>query len=145
MPPVFEQVTSFYELLLRFGDQADNRGKLTGAHLQTITQSILDGKVIATTDNGPKQLSLIEGEDGDKLFDILGKVNTETLVRNEELSEALIDLKNKGQELANELAQSLDREKFLTEQLSAAQVEVQRLQYIVSAAQARSPIEQGES
>jgi len=127
MPPVFEQVTFFYEILLRFGDQSTNRGQLIGAHLQTLTQTLMDGKIIATNDNGPQQLALVSDESGQKLSDILGEVNANTIVENQVLGAANQSLSdqitltiNANQQLGTELDQ-------VREQLTNAQAEVKRL------------------
>lgn len=143
MPPVFEQVTSFYEVLLRFGDQPENRGQLTGAHLQKLTQTLMDGKVIATADDGAKPLALLDSEDGEKLADVLGVVNTQTLMQNQLLTSALTAERANSAELTNNLTGSQARERALATQLEAAQVEIARLQELV-AAQVEVTTPQGE-
>ncbi|MGA3683491.1 hypothetical protein [Pseudomonas graminis] len=131
MPPVFEQVTFFYEVLLRFGDQPGNRGMLTGAHLQKLTQAILDGKVIATTDNGPKPLALLDNEDGEKLADVLGEVNTQTLMQNQLLTAALAVEKGRADELTGELSQAQMQIQSVSAELTVAKAEVVRLTALV--------------
>jgi hypothetical protein len=87
--PVYNEETFFYEVLLRFGENAPNKGLLTGAHRQTITQTTKDGVVIATQINPPEQLALVGGEDGRLLGDVLGEVNAATLVVNGQLQTSL--------------------------------------------------------
>ena len=134
MPPVFEQVTFFYEVLLRFGDQPGNRGLLTGAHLQKLTQAILDGKVIATTDNGPKPLALLDNEDGEQLADVLGEVNTQTLMQNQLLTAALAVEKGRSDELTSELSQSQMQSQSVSAELAAAKAEIVRLTALIPTA-----------
>lgn len=107
MPPVFEQVTFFYEILLRFGDQKSNRGQLTGAHFQTLTQTLMDGNVIATADNGPKQLALLDGESGQKLSDVLGLANAQTIIQNQTLATDLVAERAKAEALARQLQEAV--------------------------------------
>lgn len=134
MPPVFEQVTFFYEILLRFGDQPGNRGLLTGAHLQKLTQAILDGKVIATTDNGPKPLALLDNEDGEKLADVLGEVNTQTLMQNQLLIAALAVEKGRTDELTGGLSQAQMQLQSVSAELAAAKAEILRLKALIPTA-----------
>jgi hypothetical protein len=134
MPPVFEQVTFFYEVLMRFGDQVNNRGHLTGAHLQTLTQTLMDGNVIATQANSPQQLALLDSESGQQLSDVLGDVNAVTIITNQALTaenqalSAHVDaLVGENHDLGSELDQS-------REQLATAQAEIQRLTELLGAA-----------
>jgi hypothetical protein len=131
MPPVFEQVTFFYEVLLRFGDQKANRGQLTGAHLQTLTQTLMDGNVIATSDNGPKQLALLDGESGQKLSDVLGEVNAQTIIRNQTLVAALIAEQGRTSELTSDLSQAQAKAQELDSQITAANAEISRLKALI--------------
>jgi septal ring factor EnvC (AmiA/AmiB activator) len=87
--PVYNEETFFYEVLLRFGEIAPNKGRLTGAHRQTITQTTKDEVVIATQINPPEQLALVSGEDGQLLSAVLGEVNAATLVLNGQLQTSL--------------------------------------------------------
>ncbi len=119
MPPVFEQVTFFYEVLLRFGDQKANRGQLTGAHLQTLTQTLMDGNVIATTDNGPKQLALLDGESGQKLSDVLGQVNAQTLIQNQTLTADLSAERARSEAIAKQYQDALAEIERLKDLLDA--------------------------
>jgi hypothetical protein len=117
--PVYNEETFNYEILLRFGDVAPNKGKLTGASRTTITQTTKDGVPIATNINSPEQLALIAGEEGEMLSQVLGEVNAATIIENQNLSNAL----------ASEQASTAT----LTEQLVAAQTEIQRLNDLLAA------------
>jgi hypothetical protein len=132
MPPVFEQVTFFYEVLLRFGDQKANRGHLTGAHLQTLTQTLMDGNVIATSDNGPKQLALVDGESGQKLSDVLGEVNANTIIQNQTLSAALAAEQGKTESMTTDLSEAEAAIDSLNVELTAANAEIERLKALIS-------------
>lgn len=131
MPPVFEQVTFFYEVLLRFSDQKATRGQLTGAHLQTLTQTLMDGNVIATTDNGPKQLALLDGESGQKLSDVLGVVSAQTVIQNQTLSAALAAEQGKTTSLAKELTEAKGQADALAANLAASNSEIARLMALI--------------
>jgi hypothetical protein len=111
--PVYSEETFFYEVLLRFGETDPNKGKLTGASLTQITQLTRDGSVLNSTINLPEQLALVDGENGQKLSDVLGEVNANTIIENQSLSNALV----------SEQASTAT----LTEQLTAAQAEIERL------------------
>jgi uncharacterized small protein (DUF1192 family) len=144
MPPVFEQVTFFYEVLLRFGDQKANRGQLTGAHLQTLTQTLMDGNVIATSDNGPKQLALLDGESGQKLSDVLGGVNAQTIIRNQTLVAALVAEQGRTSELTGDLNQAQAKVQELDSQITAANAEISRLKALIPNAALTIESEPGE-
>jgi len=125
--PVYSEETFFYEVLLRFGEVAPNKGKLTGASLTQLTQLLRDGVLLNSTINPPEQLALVDGESGIKLGDVLGEVNANTIIDNQVLSAA-------NQSLSAEVAaattanQDLGTELGLTrEELTAAQAEIQRL------------------
>jgi hypothetical protein len=144
MPPVFEQVTFFYEVLLRFGDQKANRGQLTGAHLQTLTQTLMDGNVIATSDNGPKQLALLDGESGQKLSDVLGEINAQTIIRNQTLVATLIAEQGRTSELTGDLSQAQAKVQELDSQIAAANAEISRLNALIPDASLAIDGEPGE-
>jgi hypothetical protein len=132
--PVYNEETFFYEVLLRFGETDPSKGKLTGASLTQITQLTKDGAVLNSTINPPEQLALVDGENGQKLSDILGEVNANTIIENQNLSNAL----------AAEQASTAT----LTEQLAASQEEIQRLTDLIAAdaatAEAQSATHQAE-
>jgi len=91
--PVYEELTFPYEILLRFGNTEENRGKLTGGQLQKITQIYKDGQKFGPEVPGaPQQLALIAGEEGELLSTVLGEVNAETIVLNGKLQASLADL-----------------------------------------------------
>lgn len=117
--PVYNEETFNYEILLRFGDAAPNKGKLTGASRTTITQTTKDGVPISTNINSPEQLALIAGEEGEMLSAVLGEVNAATIIENQNLS--------------NALASAQASRATLTEQLSASQEEIQRLTDLLAA------------
>ena len=132
--PVYSEETFFYEVLLRFGEVAPNKGKLIGASLTQLTQLLKDGVLLNTTINPPEQLALIEGESGQQLSDVLGEVNAQTIIANQVLTAANQSLSaNIDELLAN--VQSLDsdltdvRGELSTAQtsLADAQAEIQRL------------------
>src|ERR1700712_5824428 len=80
--PVYDEQTFLYEVLLRFGEIDPNKGKLVGASQTKITQLLKDGKLLSSTIESPEQLATVDGEDGAKLADVLGEVNSATIIAN---------------------------------------------------------------
>ena len=106
--PVYSEETFNYEILLRFGDSDPYKGQLRGAHRQTITQTKKDGVIIAASIDPPEQLSLLEGERGLFLFDLLGDISAETIVQNGILQNTISDLQerlDKQKEIINHYVQ----------------------------------------
>lgn len=80
----FIEETTPYEVLMRFTGNS-----LTGAHFQTITHVYKDGVIFGVpVINPPEQLSLVEGEDGELLSDVLGD-SFDSAVQVQTLTEAL--------------------------------------------------------
>jgi septal ring factor EnvC (AmiA/AmiB activator) len=117
--PIYNEETFFNEVLLRFGEIAPNKGLLTGAHRQTITQTTKDEVVIATQINPPEQLALVSGEDGQLLSEVLGEVNAATLVLNGQLQ--LDDLTKVRADLAVAQTGFADSQQALADQQAAAE------------------------
>ncbi|PHX39812.1 hypothetical protein AO263_25995 [Pseudomonas sp. NZIPFR-PS5] len=114
-------------MLLRFGDVDPNKGELTGASLTQITQLTRDGVPINTTLNPPEQLALLESEPGQKLSDVLGEVNAQTIIKNQTLSSALAVEQDQVSALDADLTEAHQRADTLADQLTAAKPEIARL------------------
>jgi len=140
--PVYEEVTFFYEVLMRFSDQPGNLGKLSGALLRTLTITTKDGVRIGTQENPPQQLALVEGEDGQQLGEVLGQANAQTIIDNQILAaENQRLLANIDELLATN--QTLDADLTRTEsELTTAQAEIQRLTALVNQQSALTAPEQ---
>jgi len=123
--PTFEEKTFPYELLLRFGSTDDTKGKLSGANLKYETYVYRDGVFWQSAISEPQQLALVDVETGELLSDVLGEINAQTIVDNQALAASL------DAEQANTAT--------LTEQLNAAQAEIQRLTDLL-AADAATPV-----
>ena len=82
--PTFTEETTPYEVLLRFSE-----GQLSGAHYQTITQVKRDGLIISSQIDAPQKLALVEGEEGQKLNEVLGDITAATIIDNRLLAEEL--------------------------------------------------------
>jgi len=106
------------EVLLRFGEVGEDRGKLVGALQRSLEQVLEDGVIISSKALDPEQLSTIPNQSGTPLADVLGEVNAQTIVDNQ-LMIARIEA---GQ--ANVVT--------LTEQLDAARIEIQRLKDLLA-------------
>lgn len=130
--PVYSEETFFYEVLLRFGEVSPNKGKLVGASLTQLTQILKDGVLLNTTINPPQQLALVEGEDGQQLSEVLGLVNSQTIIDNQVLATENQRLSARVDDL-QATSQTLDAELTQTEsELAAAQAEIQRLTAMVN-------------
>jgi hypothetical protein len=131
--PVYNEETFNYEILLRFGDNGPNKGKLTGASRTTITQTTKDGVPIGggTNINPPEQLALIAGQEGEMLSSVLGAVNAATIIDNQTLTAALAAAQGKTAVLSSELAEVQGHANTLTEQLAAANAEIARLMALI--------------
>jgi chromosome segregation ATPase len=129
--PVYNEETFFYEVLLRFGETDPNKGKLTGASLTQITQLTKDGAVLNSTINPPEQLALVDGENGQKLSDVLGEVNANTIVQNQTLSTALAAEQGKTESLTTNLSEAEATIDNLNAELTAANAEIERLKALM--------------
>lgn len=124
--PQFTEETFAYEILLRFGEGDATKGKLTGAHYQTITQVKRDGLIISSQIDTPQQLALIEGESGQMLSEVLGEVNAATIIENQTLTATLVSTQQQfaaAQEVAD--AKIADLTARLEQELAAAQASEQ--------------------
>lgn len=99
--PTFTEETTPYEVLLRF-----NEGKLSGAHYQTITHVKRDGLIISSQSDALQQLALVEGEEGQKLSEVLGEITAATIIENQTLTEDLTAAISKIDELTAQLEQA---------------------------------------
>lgn len=134
--PVYNEETFFYEVLLRFGETAPNKGLLTGAHRQTITQTTKDGVVIATQINTPEQLSLVSGQDGQLLSEVLGEVNAATLVLNGQLKTSLAEVNVIAAQQVEDLTKARTDLALIQHSLSDSQQEVIKQQAAADSTQA---------
>lgn len=125
MPPVYDEIKFFYEILMRFSDHPDNRGELNYALLRTKTVTTKDGVQIAIQDNEPEQLALVEGDDGQKLDVVLDKANMTTIVANQTLNAALKTAKENAVGLNTLLDQANGH-------VSSLQAEVERLNGLIA-------------
>jgi hypothetical protein len=129
--PVYDEETFFYEVLLRFSDQKPHRGELSGALLRTLTVTTKDGLPFATQENPPQQLAIVEGEDGQKLSDVLGEVNANTIIQNQTLSTALAAEQGKTESLTTDLSEAEATIDNLNSDLTAANAEIERLKALI--------------
>lgn len=137
--PIYEEVTFNYEILLRFGDSGETQGKLTGAHLVTITRTTKDGVPIATVIDPPQQLALLEGEAGLMLHDVLGKVSTSTIIENQILRESIESRDQTISELILKLNHAVNNETRLDQQVERLTAIIAELSHESSSVSPISP------
>lgn len=137
----FVKETLRNEIMLRFGEKVDNRGKLIGASQRSLEQVLEDGAIISSKPLDPEQLSALPGQAGTPLADVLGEVTAQTIIDNQNLNEALTEAgqTNDALRLALVAAQGQASETISImdqmqgelmakdEALSAAHAEIQRL------------------
>jgi len=137
----FAKETIRNEVLLRFGEIGEHRGKLIGAFQRSLEQVLEDGAIISSRPLDPEQLSALPGQSGTPLADVLGEVTAQTIIDNQNLNEALTELgqTNDALRLALVAAQDqasetiaimdqLQRELMAKDEaLSVANAEIQRL------------------
>jgi hypothetical protein len=138
--PVYKEDTFNYEILLRFGDAEPYKGKLRGAHRQTITQTTKDGVPIATNINAPEQLALIAGEEGELLSGVLSEVNAATIVLNGQLQASLAEVNNIAALQLEQLKECNASLAGARDELAAAQQAIADLLAKSSDAATREPI-----
>lgn len=143
--PAFEEKTYPYEMLFRFGNTEETKGKLVGANLKYETYVYRDGVFWQSAISEPQQLALVDGETGEMLADVLGEINAQTIIdnqvltaANQSLSAELAAATSASQELGTELDQTRDH-------LTAAQAEIQRLTDLLSQSAAVAEPEQEEA
>jgi hypothetical protein len=135
--PVYEELTFPYEILLRFGNTEESRGRLTGGQIQKITQIYKDGQKFGPEVPGvPQQLALVSGEDGELLSAVLGEVNAETIVLNGQLQASLAELNSIAAQQLEQLTQVRSELSAVQADLATAQQTIADLQ--VQLAQGRS-------
>ena len=103
--PQFTEETFAYEILLRFGEGDTTKGKLTGAHYQTVTQVKRDGVIISSKIDTPQQLALLEGESGQMLSEVLGGVTAETIIHNQTLAASVATLQAQADQMQTSISE----------------------------------------
>ena len=137
----FVKETLRNEIMLRFGEKVENRGKLIGASQRSLEQVMEDGAIISSKPLDPEQLSALPGQPGTPLADVLGEVTAQTIIDNQNLNDALTEEGKTNEALRLALAAAQDQASETIaimdqmqgelmakdEALSAAQAEIQRL------------------
>lgn len=104
----FAKETIRNEIMLRFGEVVGNRGKLIGALQRSLEQVLEDGKIISSKPLEPEQLSALPGQSGTPLADVLGEINSQTILDNQLLAATLAAEQAKTANLSEQLTVALD-------------------------------------